>query len=194
MRVPGNWLGLMFKTLFGVRLFLRMAGAIVMATVVKFKAIRHVALTLTSRPSILPGMNGNELFFDLYTQYVHNPTFQARAEREMKLLQLADREGRIDARAEHMRNLLRMCDYNASLFIPYYFPNFSRGEAMRLWRRPHAVAMMSMVPSGTCCIEAGRQVGKCVAGDTKLDIRDEWGDGEELTIQELFNRTKRECV
>lgn len=51
-----------------------------------------------------------------------------------------------------MTELLRTCDYNPSLLVPYFFPAFPEDKPMTLWTRPHAMSMMAFVPNGTLTV------------------------------------------
>lgn len=86
-------------------------------------------------------------------------------------MELAAESGEDDAFRYHMLQLLRLCDYNASLLVPYFFPKFPDDAPMTLWERPHAISMMSFIPNGTLTVQASRQIGKCLAGDTVITIK-----------------------
>lgn len=133
-------------------------------------------------------MEDTGLFFDLQRELTTNVTFVNKIEKIMKDITLTEKEGKIKERNMLMHEALKLCDYNASLFVPYYFPDFARGKPMTLWSRPHSMAMMSMVPNGSLVIQASRQIGKCCDGSTKLTIReDSSGDSADMTIEDLFN-------
>lgn len=69
-------------------------------------------------------------------------------------MQLASKEGKDEEFRHHMHELLRLCDYNASLLVPYFFPKFPDDKPMTLWERPHAISMMSFIPNGTLTVQA----------------------------------------
>lgn len=100
-------------------------------------------------------------------------------------MQLASKEGKDEEFRHHMHELLRLCDYNASLLVPYFFPKFPDDKPMTLWERPHAISMMSFIPNGTLTVQASRQIGKCLDADTKL-VTKVSGEEKQLTIAELF--------
>lgn len=130
----------------------------------------------------------NGFFFDLHKELNTNVEFINRVQKEMQDINNAQESGDNTAVTFHVANLLRMCDYNPAILTPYYFPNFAKGKPMTLWSRPHAVAMMSVIPTGELTVQASRQIGKCVAGDTKLQIRDDsTGTESTITIEELFD-------
>lgn len=87
-------------------------------------------------------------------------------------------------------DLLRECDYNPSLLLPYFYPDFLDGEPMTLWSRPHAFAMMALIPNGSLTIAASRQIGKCVSGETKVFIEENKGGVYPITMKELFEEMR----
>lgn len=87
-------------------------------------------------------------------------------------------------------DLLRECDYNPSLLLPYFYPDFLDGEPMTLWSRPHAFAMMALIPNGSLTIAASRQIGKCVTGDTKVFVEKDKGGVMPVPMKELFEELR----
>lgn len=133
----------------------------------------------------------NELYFDLYKELTTNPDFANKMEKEFKAVLLADKSGDVQARNFHLMNAIRACDYNMSLFVPYFFPDFVRGKPMTLWSRPHAMAMMAMAPNSSVTIAASRQIGKCLSGLTFLKVRSEKSETvENTTIADFFEEAK----
>lgn len=131
------------------------------------------------------------IYFDLYKELTTNPRFANKIEQEFKAIRLAEKSGDREARSYHLMNALRLCDFNMALFIPYFFPDFSNGKAMSMWSRPHAIAMMSMVPAGSVTTQASRQIGKCLSGLTFLQVRGEKSETvENTTIAALFEEEK----
>ena len=47
---------------------------------------------------------------------------------------------------------------------------------MTFWSRPHAFSMMAFIPNGTLTIQASRQIGKCVDGNTYIKTKKEMGN------------------
>lgn len=126
------------------------------------------------------------MFLDLQKEMTTNIDFINKVERIIHAINLADKEGKREEKASHVLDLLKLCEGNPALLTPYFFPNFSRGKPMTLWSRPHAFAMMSMIPTGELTVQASRQVGKCVTGDTLVRCK----SGEEdktITMQDLWD-------
>lgn len=90
--------------------------------------------------------------------------------------------------------LIRLCEFNPSLLMSFFYPDFLDGEAMRLWTRPHAFAMMAMVPNGSITIAASRQIGKCVAGDTEVTVCVGDEESKKTTCKELFSMARKKIA
>lgn len=133
----------------------------------------------------------NALYFDLYKELTTNPDFANKMEKEFKAVLLADKSGDVQARNFHLMNAIRACDYNMSLFVPYFFPDFVRGKPMTLWSRPHAMAMMAMAPNSSVTIAASRQIGKCCCINELLRLKDtKTGVETTSSIGGLFEEVK----
>lgn len=131
-------------------------------------------------------------FFDLQKALTTDVKFIGKIERVLRALQLAEKEGNKEAWRQEALNLLRLCDYNPALFSSYYFPRFYRGKAMNFWSRPHAFSMLALGANLTLTIQASRQVGKCLSGETAIDVRhDDAGRTRSCTLRDLFEETKR---
>lgn len=131
-------------------------------------------------------MDDISVFFDLQKELTTNPAFAEDLQAIMTELITAETERDIALSKEKMTQLLRKCDFNPSLLLPYFFPVFSDAGPMTLWSRPHAFAMMAHIPNGVLTVAASRQIGKCVAGDAKLKVcigKEE----KEITAEDLFN-------
>lgn len=128
------------------------------------------------------------IFFDLQKELTTNPEFAADLQAIMTEVITAESDRNIEKSREKMTKLLRKCDFNPSLLLPYFFPNFSDAGPMTLWTRPHAFAMMAHIPNGVLTVAASRQIGKCICGETKLKVKRGYlADEEEITAQELFD-------
>lgn len=126
------------------------------------------------------------VFFDLQKKLTTDQNFCEKVKELMSDVATAYARGNVDMVKKKNTELLKLCAFNPSLLLPYFYPDFLDGEPMTLWTRPHAFAMMAMIPNGSLTIAASRQIGKCVGGDTLVDA-----DGEILPIKELFNRCKK---
>lgn len=133
--------------------------------------------------------NAGRMFLDIQRELTTNPGFIDKVTRVYQDMVLADKSGERDAFREHMTELLRLCDYNATLLAPIFFPSFTEDGPMTFWERPHAMAMMSLVPTGTMTIQASRQIGKCLSGSTLCKCKVH-GEEKKLTLKELFEKAK----
>lgn len=82
--------------------------------------------------------------------------------------------------------MIPLCGFNFGLLIPYFFPRYPLDEPLSLLSRPFMFAMTCLAPDSVTTFRAGRQVGKCVTGDTRLTT-DKLGD---VSIAELFDLAK----
>lgn len=139
---------------------------------------------------IIADMSDNSsLFFDLQKALTTDSVFIAKVEDQLKKLKYATDNNNKEAERNELLKLLRLCEFNPSLLVPFFFPKFIGNEAMRLWSRPHAFAMMNLGANLTITVQASRQVGKCLAKDTKLDIKHN-GAICKKTIKDLFDDIK----
>ena len=131
-------------------------------------------------------------FFDLQRELTTNTTFINKAQRLMDGITKAERAGEVEDMKENMKELLTLCEFNPSLLVPYYFPKFPDQDPMTLWSRPHAFAMMSFTINGSLTIQASRQVGKCITGDTEVTVLNEvTGKTCKESMASLFNSAKQ---
>ena len=142
-------------------------------------------------PDAVPHFNENaaHMFFDIYRELTTNVDFINKCMKVYEDMVLADKSGDREAFRHHMAEMLRLCDYNVTMLIPFFFPDFSDGRAMTMYERPHAMAMMSMVPAGSLTVCAARQVGKCLAGHTAVDAVVD-GVERKATMEEIFNKAR----
>lgn len=132
-------------------------------------------------------MSAEQVFFDLQKALTTNPDFCKRIEDIMQAFIRAEAAGRKADSKKLLTQFLTLCDFNPSLLLPYFFPDFTYGKPMTLWSRPHAFSMMAFIPNGTVTVAASRQIGKCVTGDTELLVRKRGGDKTEMSAKELFD-------
>lgn len=128
------------------------------------------------------------MFMDLQKTLTTDPVF---IEKVMKLMQKwkeACDEGDNDAARKAMDEVLHTCHFNPSLFVPYFFPKYPDSKPMTLWDYPHAMSMMAFIPNGTLTVQASRQIGKCLAGDTDITVYDVDGNEKSTTMEALFNK------
>lgn len=129
------------------------------------------------------------MFFDLQKQLTTDPVYIQKIENIQRNLQKAAEAKDDEAFRYYQLQLLRACDYNASLLVPYFFPKYPNDKPMTFWSRPHAFSMMAFIPNGSLVIQASRQIGKCVVKETKLNCK--VAENEQvMTIEQLFEYAK----
>jgi hypothetical protein len=69
---------------------------------------------------------------------------------------------------EKARRLFQRCGYNFGLLVPGLYPTLDNGKPMSLNKRPFMHVMTCLAPGYTLTLKAGRQIGKCVTGDTEV--------------------------
>lgn len=127
-----------------------------------------------------------DIFLDLQRKLTSDPAFSDKARARMAAICDAKRTGDKSAVKHAMLDMLRLCEYNSSLLVPFFFPSYPFNSPMTLWTRPHAMSMMANVPNASITVCTGRQTGKCVTGDTKLECMID-GKRTSLTAKDLFH-------
>lgn len=133
-------------------------------------------------------MGDISIFFDLQRELTTNPDFAADLQKIMSEIITAEKDRDINRSKEEMTKLLRKCDFNPSLLLPYFFPAFSDAGPMTLWTRPHAFAMMAHIPNGVLTVAASRQIGKCICGDSIVTVKHGAQEPKEMTAKDLWER------
>ena len=64
---------------------------------------------------------------------------------------------------KHLLQILRLCNFNPGLLVPYYFPAYPEKEPLSLFARPFSFAMFNLQIGGFTVIRASRQIGKSTA-------------------------------
>ena len=111
--------------------------------------------------------------FDLMAYLRNNPKKQRALLKSVDTLKAI--EARL-ARGEPVTNefkaelskLIKLSGYNLGLIIPYLFPAYPDDTPLSLIARPYMFALLSMAGDSIVTFRAGRQVGKCSAGDQTL--------------------------
>lgn len=130
-----------------------------------------------------------ELFLDLQRKLTSDPVFTDKVKARMAAIQDASRTGDKMAVRRAMLDMLRLCEFNPSLLVPFFFPSYPFNKPMTLWTRPHAMGMLSVMPNATITVCTGRQTGKCCTGDTTVPCR-ESGEHKTLTLKQIFDKAK----
>lgn len=76
-----------------------------------------------------------------------------------------------------------LCGFNFGLLIPAFFPRYPFEAPLSLTSRPFMFAMTCLAPNSVVTLKAGRQVGKCATGSTRLTT-----DRGSITLSELFEQ------
>lgn len=135
------------------------------------------------------------MFFDLQKSITTDVKFIDKISRIQQEMQKAAEANDDDTFRHYQVLLLRACDYNPSLLVPYFFPKYPNDKPMTFWSRPHAFSMMAFIPNGTLTIQASRQIGKCVSGQTEMTIMDTKTKNKNIqTIEDLFNEARQKHV
>ena len=82
---------------------------------------------------------------------------------------------------EAQSKLVPLCGFNFGLLIPAFFPRYPFDSPLSLVARPFMFAMTCLAPNSVVTLKAGRQVGKCVTGETAI-----YTDKGRTTIAALF--------
>lgn len=82
--------------------------------------------------------------------------------RSIKDLDVEEQKGRDvdDQRQKILIDILRKCNYNASLLIPLLWPAFPRRKPLSFLSQPFSTAFLDFNPGGSTTMVTGRQAGK----------------------------------
>ncbi len=138
--------------------------------------------------------NEYPMFLDLQHKLVTDADFCERTIQLMNSIEAADNIGDSLLSDKLLGQLIMACGFNPSLALQHFFPNFQDGQPMTLWSRPHAFAMMALVPNGSITIAASRQIGKCISGDTKVTVCIEEEEPKKTTCKELFSMARKKIA
>lgn len=136
--------------------------------------------------------SSSEIFTHDLLRYVRrNPTKATAIQSALARLDKISADVQLGkASSEEMTNvqasLIPLCGFNFGLLIPYCFPAYPMDQPLSLLSRPFMFAMTCLSPGSVTTLRAGRQVGKCVKGATKLTT-EKLGD---ISIAELFDLAK----
>lgn len=73
--------------------------------------------------------------------------------------------------------------FNYGLLMPVIFPRYPVSDPLSLLPRPFMFVMTTLVSNSTITLRAGRQIGKCADGDTKVETESHG----ELTLSQIFD-------
>jgi hypothetical protein len=133
-------------------------------------------------------ISSSEIFsHDLLSDVRKNPTKSLRIQAALERLEKVtlDRslgKASADDLTEAQAAIVPLSGFNFGLLIPSFFPRYHMGQPLSLLSRPFMFAMTCLAPDSVTTLRAGRQVGKCVTGETLLTT-DKLG---EISIGDLF--------
>lgn len=81
-----------------------------------------------------------------------------------------------------MARTIPVCGFNFGHLVPFFFPRYPVDKPLDLRTRPFMYAMTCLSAGSTTTLMAGRQVGKCVTGETAVS-----SSQGELTLRQLFD-------
>ena len=122
----------------------------------------------------------SDLFiFDLLSTLRKNPKkaqeVQAAVDRvDMITRGIKDGKASREDLVEAQSSLIPLCGFNFGLLIPMCFHRYPLDAPLSLLDRPFMFAMTCLAPDSVVTLMAGRQVGKCVDGDTEV-LTDKFG-------------------
>lgn len=127
-------------------------------------------------------------YFDLYRNLRTNASFRNNVSLWITRILKAEKDNDPDKLHECQLELLRVCHYNPGLLVPYFFPKYPEQDPMSLMNRPYTFSMIGFEPVKDNTICAGRQIGKCCVGSTKLSTRRKSGTKcVSKTLEEIFD-------
>ena len=104
-------------------------------------------------------------YFDLAWELKSNPAFASHIGDLSSKLDELEIKAQQNERYENDRgavvlDILRSCDYNAGMLVPYFFPQYPGANPLSLLARPYAFAMFNVQIGGYTVIRSSRQTGK----------------------------------
>lgn len=130
------------------------------------------------------------VFFDLQKELTTNQAFAQHVQGLLNKIAYAEKSGDRAEVEGAVTNLIIQCRCNPGLLVPYFFPKYPDDEPMTLWSRPHTFAMMALSSNTSLVVQASRQVGKCLTGDTEINVRNTDGVAEKISMKNFFEDVK----
>lgn len=133
-------------------------------------------------------MSDNLFVFDLNRKLQHDSSFrnevtQTLAATSGALERLEEGVTSSDEVSSAFAQLLRVSGYNMALLFPFYFPRYPFDTPLSLLARPYMPVMTCLAPNSRVTLLAGRQVGKCVTGETVVNLR----EGRKMSLAQMFD-------
>lgn len=134
-------------------------------------------------------MTSSDLFtHDLMRSVRRDPKKALEIEKALSRIEMVTRQAKIgkasrDQLAEAQAAILPLCGFNFGLLIPSFFPSYPEDQPLSWLPRPFMFAMTCLAPDSIVTFRSGRQVGKCVDGDTEIQT-DKLG---RMSIVDLFD-------
>lgn len=142
-------------------------------------------------------MNQDAFVYDLISELRKDPRRAEAVTSAMRRLDMitanfskgkASRKDIIRAESD----LLPLCGFNFGLLIPRFFPRYPYDKPLDFSSRPFMFAMTAMTPGSVITLKAGRQVGKCVVGETIVTTN--CGPKTLLEIFDMGREITAECA
>lgn len=105
-------------------------------------------------------MSSNVAQTDLYVKIKNDAEFQRQVLGLTDALHRAEAGKDRSASRKASAELLKLCNYNPSLLVPHFFPQYPRTEPLSLLKRPFTIALMDKHVGGFTVIRGSRQIGK----------------------------------
>ncbi len=113
-----------------------------------------------------PDANASQMsYLDVFRELQSNGAFKASVSGLMIDInriegQLVRRPHLAEQLQDRVMELMRVCNYNTGLLVPYFFPKYPKAEPMSLFDRPYAFALFHFQIGGFMILRGSRQIGK----------------------------------
>jgi hypothetical protein len=99
-------------------------------------------------------------YFDLEWNARTNPVFRSELLSLIKRVDFFERSQQPVEQGVAVRALLRHCNYNFGLLVPYFFPRYPKDQPLSLSDRPYSFSMFDLQIGGSTTFRGSRQIGK----------------------------------
>jgi len=116
------------------------------------------------------------MYLDLYKTFSSEGVFRHKIQSLATEISTLEKRVKTDpahntAIAERMADIYRLCQYNPTLLVPYFFPKYPYDKPLSMLSRPFSVAMLDFQFGGYTVIRASRQIGKCLTFNTLCNFK-----------------------
>lgn len=99
-------------------------------------------------------------YLDLSWELQTNSDFSRKIQDGIMRIAEAEKRSKRSELCLALVELLRLCEYNAGLLVPFFFPQYPEEKPLSLFDRPYSFAMFNFQIGGFTVIRASRQIGK----------------------------------